>query len=90
MSCDTLMASNDAPDRPLLVNPTAYTPHFPFHPSGNDVVGIPSFENKSLSCPHEGTLLQYPVAKITESISRFLPSTSSTHPLENFLIPGTI
>ncbi|MFS8019658.1 hypothetical protein Hanom_Chr15g01406281 [Helianthus anomalus] len=46
-----------APDRPLLVNPTASTPYFPFHPSGNDVVGIPSFENKSLSCRQKSNLV---------------------------------
>ncbi|KVH91044.1 hypothetical protein Ccrd_006941 [Cynara cardunculus var. scolymus] len=50
MSCETLMASKDAPDRPFFVNPTAYSPDLPFHPSGNGVVGIPSPENKSFSC----------------------------------------
>lgn len=45
---------------------------------------------KDVTFSHEGTLLQYPVAKITESISRFSPLTSSTPVLENFLIPGTI
>ena len=50
MSCATLMASKDAPERPFLVNPTAQSPAFPFHPLGNGFFGIPSWEKKSFSC----------------------------------------
>ncbi|KAL8167171.1 hypothetical protein V2J09_008670 [Rumex salicifolius] len=35
MSSATFMASSDAPDRPLLVKPAAYSPAFPFQPFGN-------------------------------------------------------
>jgi hypothetical protein len=45
------MASKDAPDRPFLVNPTAYSPALPFHPFGNGFFGIPSLEKNSFSCP---------------------------------------
>lgn len=49
MSSATLMASSDAPDRPLLVNPAAYSPAFPFHPFGNGAFGNPFLEKNSLS-----------------------------------------
>lgn len=49
MSCATLIASNDAPDRPFLVKPTAYSPSFPFHPFGKGATGMPSLVKNSFS-----------------------------------------
>uniref|UniRef100_A0A7C8YUE9 Uncharacterized protein n=1 Tax=Opuntia streptacantha TaxID=393608 RepID=A0A7C8YUE9_OPUST len=88
MSSATFIASDDAPERPLLVNPAAYNPALPFHPFGNGAFGNPLLEKKSLSFSHEGTLLRYPVARTTESISRVSPLASWTLPLENLLIPA--
>lgn len=50
ISFATLIASTDAPDRPLLVKPTAYSPALPFHPFGKGEVGNPSLEKNSFSC----------------------------------------
>lgn len=44
------MASEEAPDSPLLVNPTAYSPEFPFHPLGKCDFGNPFLEKNSFSC----------------------------------------
>lgn len=50
MSSAILLASMDAPSNPRFVNPTAYSPHSPFQPFGNGLLGKPSFsENISLS-----------------------------------------
>lgn len=42
-----------------------------------------------LTCNHEGTLLRYPVAITTASMSKHSPLTSSTFLGWNLLIPGT-
>lgn len=42
-----------------------------------------------LTWSQEGTLLRYPVARTTESISSFPPFSSSTWPRKNLLIAGT-
>lgn len=49
ISWATLIASKDAPESPLPVNPTAYNPAFPFHPFGNGFFSIPT-SAKSFSC----------------------------------------
>ena len=53
MSSAILIASSEAPDNPLLVNPAAYNPAFPFHPLGNGAFGNPFFEKNSLSYTHK-------------------------------------
>lgn len=50
MSLAILTASEEAPESPLLVNPTAYTPQLPFHPLGKGLFGIPSLLKKSHPC----------------------------------------
>ena len=68
ISSAILFASMDAPRRPRLVKPTAYSPFFPFHPFGKSFRGNPSFsQNISLSCsqqifqnPNHCTLIALP------------------------------
>lgn len=49
ISCAILIASAEAPDSPLLVKPTAYSPDFPFQLFGNGAFGNPFLEKNSLS-----------------------------------------
>lgn len=50
ISFDILTASAVAPANPLLVNPDAYNPAFPFQLLGNGVFGNPFSPKNSFSC----------------------------------------
>lgn len=87
MSCAILTASIDAPESPLLVNPTAYNPVLPFQPLfPTAVFGKPFFAKNSLSYTNANakTISTFEKTKQKARSTRFLIWLFKPNPVIKF------